>query len=228
MATLTGKTILITGASGGLGGEVCREFQQAGAFVAGSARRSSELKHCDLAIAADLSTGEGAVEAVTTVLQSRPTLDAVIHILGGFSGGTTTQETPLESWDRMMSLNARSAFLVFRQALPQMVRQGRGRLIAVGSRAALTAPAGLSAYAASKAALHTLVEVIAAENKHTGVTANAVLPSTIDTPTNRAAMPDVSPALWVTPSSIAGLLVWLASDASQDVNGALIPIYGRS
>lgn len=226
MEALAQKTVLITGASGGLGEEVCRAFQQAGAFVAGAARRADQLKHCDLAVAADLTTAAGAAGAIAAVLAARPALDAVVHLMGGFAADGVAQETTSETWDRMMDLNARSAFLLFRAALPPMVAQGRGRIIAAGSRAGVAMPAGLSAYAASKAALHALIQVIAAENKHTGVTANAVLPSTIDTAANRAAMPGADPALWVSPGSIAGLLVWLASDAAGDVNGTLIPIYG--
>jgi len=226
MALLAQQTVLITGATGGLGVAVCRAFQEAGAFVAGVARNARSLENCDLAIAADLSTKDAASGCIFAVLEARPKLDAVVHLLGGFAAGGTTQETGTETWDQMMELNARSAFHLFREALPHMVKQGRGRIIAVGSRAGLTLPAGLSAYAASKAALHALVQVIAAENKHTGVTANVVMPSTIDTPANRAAMPDADPALWVTADSISGLLIWLASDASRDVSGALIPIYG--
>ena len=226
MDLLAQKTVLITGASGGLGEDVCRAFQQAGSYVAGAARRSDQLKHCDLAIAADLTTTEGATHAVAAVLAARPSLDAVVHLMGGFAADGNTAETSRETWDRMMDLNARSSFLIFHEVLPQMVKRGHGRIIAVGSRAGVDMPAGLSAYAASKAALHALVQVIAAENKHTGVTANVVMPSTIDTAANRAAMPGADPSLWVAPSSIAALLIWLASDASQDVNGALIPIYG--
>lgn len=228
MEVLGQKTVLITGASGGLGRDVCRAFQQAGAFVAGTARRADELNHCDLGIAADLTSTAGAAAAIAAVLAVRPGLDAVVHLMGGFAADGTVQETTSETWDRMMDLNVRSAFLLLREALPLMVAQGRGRIIAVGSRAGVAMPAGLSAYAASKAALHALVQVIAAENKQSGITANVVMPSTIDTAANRAAMPDADPALWVSPDSIAGLLVWLASNAAQDVNGALIPIYGES
>ncbi|HEY3439400.1 MAG TPA: SDR family NAD(P)-dependent oxidoreductase [Paludibaculum sp.] len=228
MDLLAQKTVLVTGASGALGEEVCLAFQAAGAFVAGAARHAAQLQHCDLAITADLSAPAGAVDAVAATLAARPTLDAVVHLMGGFAAGGSAQDTPIEIWDRMMDLNARAAFSLFRAALPPMVAQRRGRLIAIGSRAGVTTPAGLSAYAASKAALHALVQVIAAENVHTGVTANVVMPSTIDTAVNRAAMPDADPARWVSPQSIAGLLVWLASDASKDVNGALLPIYGQA
>ncbi|MBL0160649.1 MAG: SDR family NAD(P)-dependent oxidoreductase [Bryobacterales bacterium] len=228
MDLLAQKTVLVTGASGALGEGVCLAFRAAGAFVAGAARHAAHLQHCDLAITADLSDPSGAAGAVAAVLAARPTLDAAVHLMGGFDAGGAAQDTPLDTWDRMMDLNARAAFSLFRAALPPMLAQRRGRLIAIGSRAGVTMPAGLSAYAASKAALHALVQVIAAENVHTGVTANVVLPSTIDTAANRAAMPAANPALWVSPQSIAGLLVWLASDASQDVNGALLPIYGQA
>ena len=228
LKVLAQKTVLVTGASGGLGHDVCRVFQQAGALVAGVARHPDQLDHCNIRLTGDLTTPEGAAACIEAFLTVCPKLDVVVHLMGGFASDGTAQQTSSETWDRMMNLNARAAFLLFHEALPQMVAQGNGRIIAVGSRAAVATPAGLSAYAASKAALHALVQVIAAENVHTGVTANVVMPSTIDTAVNRAAMPGADPALWVSPDSISGLLVWLASDASQDVNGALIPIYGRS
>jgi NAD(P)-dependent dehydrogenase (short-subunit alcohol dehydrogenase family) len=116
---------------------------------------------------------------------------------------------------------------MFRAVLPGMVKAGHGRIVAVGSRAAVEPLASFAAYSVSKAALVTLVKTVALEVKDAGVTANVILPSVIDTPVNRAAMPSADVSKWVTPQSIAGLLVWLASDASHDVNGAAIPIYGR-
>lgn len=228
MKLLLGKTILITGATGGLGETVTAAFVEAGAFVAASARKVDSSSPAQLAIPGDLTTAEGAEAAVRTVLQARGQLDGVVHILGGFATDGETQETSEQTWDKMFALNTKSPFLVFRAALKPMRAAGGGRIIAVGSRAGETAPAGLSAYAASKAALHSLVQVVAAENKSTGITANVVLPSTIDTAVNRAAMPGADFTQWVKPESIAGLLVWLASDASADVSGALIPVYGKA
>jgi NAD(P)-dependent dehydrogenase (short-subunit alcohol dehydrogenase family) len=127
-----------------------------------------------------------------------------------------------------MNLNARGAFLFFRAALRPMREANQGRLIAVGSRSGIQPSPGMGAYAASKAALHMLVQTSAAELKQTGVTVNAVLPSTIDTPANRAAMPGADASKWVRPESLGELISWLASDAAADLNGALIPAYGKA
>jgi NAD(P)-dependent dehydrogenase (short-subunit alcohol dehydrogenase family) len=128
----------------------------------------------------------------------------------------------------MLGLNLRSAYTIFRAVLPGMVKAGKGRMVAVGARAAIEPIANFAAYSVSKAALVALVKTVALEVKDSGITANAVLPSVIDTPANRAAMPAADASKWVTPESIAGLLVWLVSDAARDVNGAAIPIYGRA
>jgi NAD(P)-dependent dehydrogenase (short-subunit alcohol dehydrogenase family) len=228
---MRGKIVLVTGASGGLGGAVTRAFLDAGARVAGTARRwkKEEIPAGDfLPLAADLTLPEKVRETVESTLTYFGTLDAVVHLLGGFAGGQSIAGTTLEEWDNMMSLNLRSAFLLIQAALPVLQAKGAGRIIAIGSRAGVELPSGLSAYATSKAALHALVRVAAAENQTTGVSVNAVLPGTIDTPANRAAMPAVDPDNWVRPESIARLILWLASPESADLNGALIPIYGRS
>jgi len=227
---LEDKVILISGASGGLGEEVTRTFLDAGPRVAAVSRLWSSAVDSDmlLHVSADLTQESGCVAAVQAAVSRWGRLDVVAHLMGGFTGGTAVEETTPERWDKMMNLNLRSAFLLFRAALPELRKAGLGRILAVGSRPGLDPVAGLGAYAVSKAGLHALVRTIAAENQNTGLTANAVLPSTIDTPANRAAMPDAAFARWVTPASIGDLLVWLASDASQDISGALIPIYGRS
>ena len=127
-----------------------------------------------------------------------------------------------------MEMNARSAFLLFRAALPWMLKAGSGRLLAVGSRAGVEGAPGAAAYAVSKAALHALVLNLAAELRQKRITVNAVLPGTIDTAANRAAMPNADFGKWVAPEKIAEALVWLASDQAAETSGALIPIYGRS
>jgi NAD(P)-dependent dehydrogenase (short-subunit alcohol dehydrogenase family) len=128
----------------------------------------------------------------------------------------------------MLGLNLRSAYMIFRAVLPGMLKAGKGRIVAVGARAAIEPIANFAAYSVSKAALVALVKTVALEVKDSGITANAVLPSVIDTPANRAAMPAADASKWVTPESIASLLVWLASDVARDVNGAAIPIYGQA
>jgi NAD(P)-dependent dehydrogenase (short-subunit alcohol dehydrogenase family) len=122
----------------------------------------------------------------------------------------------------------RAAFLTVRAALPKMLENGYGRIVAVGSRAGLDVSPGSSAYAVSKAGLNALIRTVAEENKERGVTANVVLPSIIDTPVNRSAMPEADFSRWVTPQSLAQPIVWLASEQAADVTGVLLPVYGRA
>ena len=231
MADFSGKIILITGATGGLGGAVSRAFLNRNATVvgvSGSGKPVATERGKYAAVSADLTTTEGVNHAVAAALSEAQRLDAVVHILGGFAGGSPVVETDDATWDRMMNLNLRAAFLVARASLPHLVQSGHGRLVAVGSRTGVTPAARISAYGASKAGLNALIQTIALEVKDTGTTANAVLPSVIDTPQNRAAMPDADHSKWVSAESIANLILYLASDAAADVNGALIPIYGRA
>jgi NAD(P)-dependent dehydrogenase (short-subunit alcohol dehydrogenase family) len=218
-------SVLITGAGGGLGGAVCSAFVDSGAKVIGVNRSWKESKPY-LTIAADVMTGDGAAELIKQALEHGP-IDAVVHLVGGFGPGKIA-ETSDQVWDLMMDVNVRTAFNVMRASLPSMITARRGRIVAVGSRAALEPSPGISAYAVSKAALVALVKNAAAEVKDSGVTVNAVLPSTIDTPANRKAMPRADFSTWVPPESIAQLIVWLCSEAAANVSGAAIPIYGRA
>jgi len=218
--------VLITGASGGLGTAVARAFLEDGATVIGVARSWSEPPPF-LTVSADVSTGEGA-EAMVKQALARGPLDALVHLVGGFAGGSPLAETTDRTWDGMMSLNLRAAFCAMRAALKPMLAAGRGRIVAVGSRAAVEPSPNHAAYAVSKAALVALVRNAAAEGGKRGVTANIVLPSTIDTPQNRAAMPHADSSQWVAPESIAKVIVWLVSEAAADINGAVIPVYGKA
>jgi NAD(P)-dependent dehydrogenase (short-subunit alcohol dehydrogenase family) len=231
MGEFDNKIILVSGASGNLGTAVTSAFLGAGARVAGVVRawkgRGPQHERF-VPIDADLTSAEGAASAVRSALALTGRLDAAVHLMGGFAGGTPFGQTENTTWDHMMGMNARSAFFLFKEVLPPMLEAGEGRLIAVGSRAGEEPPATVAAYSASKAALHALVRSLAAEIRNSGVTANVVMPSTIDTPENRAAMPDQDFSRWVRPESIASLILWLASPAAADVNGARIPIYGRA
>jgi len=211
--------ILITGASGGLGTTVYQAFAATGAKVIGAARSGSDL---DI----DLSTAEGAQSMVDQVLKQGP-LDALVHLVGTFAPGSIA-ETDDKTWDMLMNVNLRAAFLAMRASLKPMLAQKRGRIVVIGARAAIETMPNFSAYAVSKAGVVALVRNVAAEVRDHGITCNAVLPSTIDTEVNRKAMPNADHSKWVTPQSIAGLLVWLVSDAAKDVNGAVIPIYGQA
>jgi len=211
--------ILITGASGGLTA-VYKAFVESGAKVIGAARSGSDLN-------VDLSTAEGAQSLVEQALKRGP-LDALVHLVGAFSGGSPVAETDDKTWDMLMNVNLRAAFLGIRASLKPMLAQKHGRIVVIGARAALESMPNFAAYAVSKAGVVALVKNVAAEVRDHGITCNAVLPSVIDTEVNRKAMPTADYSKWVTPQSIAGLLVWLVSDAAKDVNGAVIPIYAQA
>jgi NAD(P)-dependent dehydrogenase (short-subunit alcohol dehydrogenase family) len=200
--------VLLTGASGNLGPAVRAAFEHSGDTVVGVAR------HGD--IPADLTDAKAASRVVDEVVRRHGRLDILAHVLGGFEGGTPVEGTSDEIWRRMLDINLNAAFYTMRAALPHLRAAGKGRIIAVGSRAGVLPVAGLSAYNVSKAGLNALVQTLALELKDSGVTANAVLPSLIDRENG------------VAPEAIADVMVWLASDAAADVNGALIPIYGKA
>jgi NAD(P)-dependent dehydrogenase (short-subunit alcohol dehydrogenase family) len=217
---LEGKSVLITGAKGGLGTFVTWAFLDAGAKVAGVSRsiRPEDFPHARFtAIAAELGSAEAAMLAVRKAESESGPIDAVVHLVGGFAGGKSVEKSGADL-ERMLDLNFRSAFHVFSAAIERM--RG-GAVLAIGSRTAAEPAAGFSAYSASKAALVSLVRTIAAEG---AARANIVLPGTIDLPANRPAEGDL-PNL-VRPEQIASLLVYLASDAARQVNGAVIPVYG--
>jgi len=223
------RTAIVTGANGGLGRIVTQAFLDAGMKVAGLARSvsSNDRARPDfLGLSADLQDSASAGAAVRAVLQRFGRIDVLAHLVGGFDGGKTVIETDDSVLDRMLNLNLRPAFNVFRNVVPHMRRERFGRIIAIGSRTAVEAQPLTGAYGASKAALVSLVQTLALENADRGITANVVLPSTIDTPANRAAMPEADPAKWVKPEQVAHLLLWLASDDASQTTGALIPIYG--
>jgi NAD(P)-dependent dehydrogenase (short-subunit alcohol dehydrogenase family) len=228
MLDFANRTVLITGANGGLGRAVTKAFLESGATVAGVYRTGPPpLEHERyFGIEADLSRPEGAAAAVGGARGRTGRLDALIHLVGGFAGGKPVAETDDATWRLMMDMNLNSAFYAMRAAMPVLLGAGRGRIVAVGSKTAVEPVATLSAYGVSKAGLVALVRTLALELKNTGVTANAVLPSVIDTPANRAADPKADFSKWVKPESAAKLILWLASDAAADVNGAAVPIYG--
>jgi len=230
MGALQGKAGIITGAKGGLGSGVTEAFLAAGARVVGVSRsiRDGDFPRPEFtALAADLSGGGAARQAADFTRSLFGRIDFLVHVMGGFAGGKSVAETDDETIDRMLDVNYRSAFLIARAVLPHMLQQGSGRLLAVASRQAVEPGAMVGAYSASKAALVALFRAIALENKGHNISANTVLPGTMDTPANRAADPKADPSLWVQPAQVAALLVYLASDAGAGVTGAAIPIYGR-
>jgi NAD(P)-dependent dehydrogenase (short-subunit alcohol dehydrogenase family) len=223
---MVGMSVLITGANGGLGTAVCEAFLKTGATVIGVARTWTEAVSF-LTLSVDLTTAEGCDAMVAQALEHGP-IDVLVHLLGAFGGGQPIAETSDKTWDGMMTLNLRAAFCAMRAALKPMTAAKYGRIVAVGSRASVEPLPNYAAYSVAKAALVALVKNVAAENKDLGITANVVLPSTIDTPLNRQAMPKADFSSWVKPESIAKTLVWLASREAGDISGAVVPIYGRA
>jgi NAD(P)-dependent dehydrogenase (short-subunit alcohol dehydrogenase family) len=229
--SLSGMLALVTGANGGLGTHVTRALLESGASVIGLSKRiqPSELQHPSFsATAADISSGEAANRAIGQVISQHGRIDMVAHLVGGFAGGKTVAETDDAIFHNMFDLNVNSAFYVLRAVIPHMRKAGAGRIVAIGSRAAEDPGPGVGAYSASKAALVSLIRTVARENKDAGITANILLPGTMDTPANRTAMPKENFSQWVQPSSVASLIVWLAGEAGKDVNGAVIPVYGTA
>ena len=229
MNRLDRKIVLITGARGGLGNAVTTKCLDEGAAVIGVSRsiRAEDFPHARFtAMPAGLSNVDAARQVADRIVAAHGRIDALIHVVGGFEGGPGIADTDDAVIDRMLDLNYRSAFHIARAVLPHMRKQGSGRIVAVASRQAVAPAAGVGAYSASKAALVSLMGTIAIENQDRGITANSVLPGTMDTPANRAAMPGADGSHWVQPASVAELLVFLASDAASQITGAAIPVYG--
>ena len=222
---------IITGASGGLGSSVTPAFLNAGWQVVGTSRRigNSAFAHDRFeAIAADLMSSSDAAHLVDETLHKFQRIDALIHTAGGFAGGGLIHETDDAAWDAMLNLNLRAAVNILRAVLPPMRQQQHGRIVAVGSRAGVEPGAHISAYSASKAALVSLMKTAALENRKLGITANVILPGTIDTPANRASDPQADRSKWVSPERLAALALFLASDDAADITGAAIPVVGTA
>jgi NAD(P)-dependent dehydrogenase (short-subunit alcohol dehydrogenase family) len=238
-ADLTGRIAIVTGGAGALGRATNRALLDAGATVITTdthahgmhdlaASFPDDLRARFTTIEADVATEEGAAAVVRRATEAYGGLDILVNIVGGYAGGPHIAETDLATWQQQITLNATTAFLMARAAIPAMQPGARGRIINVSSRVARTSPAGLGAYAVSKAAVITLTEVLANEVRDSGITVNAIMPSVIDTPANRRDMPDADFAAWVRPEQIGGVIRFLASEESGIISGAAIPVYGRA
>ena len=227
---MSGKIALVTGANGGLGTHVTKALLDAGFTVVGLSPRiqQSDFDHPNfIALPAALTSLGAANKAVDSVIARCGRIDVLAHLVGGFAGGQTVAETDDATWQHMFDANLNSAFHILRAVIPEMRKAGGGRIIAIGSRAAEDPGPKVGAYSASKAALMSLMETVARENKDAGITANVILPGTMDTPANRKDMPGADVSTWVQPGSVASLILWLTADAGKDVTGAAIPLYGR-
>lgn len=238
MSMLNGRVAIVTGAAGNLGRATAEAMRAAGAKMVlvdashehlqqaypGAAQDSDRL----LCGGVDLTDEQSARAMVAAARERFGRIDVLVNTVGGFRGGRTVDEEALATWDLMMAINVRTTLLACRAVLPEFHAQGSGAIVNIAAGAALSAPTGLAAYSASKSAVIRLTEALAAEGKTRGVRANAVLPGTIDTPQNRAAMPDADTSKWVAPDAIADVIVFLASDAARAVTGVALPVFGRA
>jgi NAD(P)-dependent dehydrogenase (short-subunit alcohol dehydrogenase family) len=229
---LRGKIVAVTGGFGQLGVAVVQAALEAGAQVAALDRAPSPADATALGgVLAlgelDLAEPDVAVRALEQVAARFGGLDALVNVAGTFRWETLEQGR-LDTWDLLYRVNLRSAVSASRAALPHLIKRGGGRIVNVGAGAAAAkAGAGMGAYTASKAGVAKLTESLAEELKDRGITVNAVLPSIIDTPANRADMPKADFSRWVPPRAIADVIVFLLSEQARAVTGALIPVPGR-
>ena len=227
MFDLTGKTALVTGANGALGRAV----------AARAAALGASLLLADRGFAADVAARHPQAwlleidltepSALAAALGDAGPVDALFNIAGGFAMGEASYDPQGRDWDAMFRINVDTLRHSLRAVVPGMVAQGRGSIVNVGAMAALKGQAGMSAYVASKSVVLRITESLSAEVRDRGVNVNAVLPSIIDTPANRAAMPKADPSRWVSPDDLANVICFLGSDAARAIHGALVPVTGR-
>jgi NAD(P)-dependent dehydrogenase (short-subunit alcohol dehydrogenase family) len=224
------RTALVTGGTGGLGAAVTHAFLDDGWrvvvpwFAEEELQRVREHERLEL-VQADL-TDAHAVRAVAGA--AGPELRAVANLVGGFDAPGRVHETPVEAFERQLRVNLRPTYLVCAAALPALLAAGTGAIVCVSSRAAVQPFPGAAGYVTAKAAVLALVDALDVEYRHDGIRTNAILPSTIDTPANRAAMPDADHDAWVAPEQIAAVILALCSDAGAVTSGAHVPVYGRA
>jgi NAD(P)-dependent dehydrogenase (short-subunit alcohol dehydrogenase family) len=232
------KIVLVAGGTGGLGHAVSLAFLQASAKVIVTYRKPAEfdaLKKAAGANGASLEgycvdvTDESAVsQLISGIVARHSRLDAMVNTVGGYAGGVSLWELDTKTFDQMLALNLRSGYALSRAAVRVMLKQKSGSIVNVASKAAVDHAAGAAAYAASKAAVVAMIDSLAADLKDTGVRANSILPSIIDTEVNREAMPNANFAKWPKPEDIARVILFLCSDDAKVIQGAAVPVYGDS
>jgi len=232
------KLVLVAGGTGGLGRAVSLAFLQEGASVAVTFRKEEEFdalkesagKEASLLSghSVDVTGDDEVMKMVERILASQGRIDVLVNTVGGYKAGMKLWEQDSKALDQMLSLNLRSSFALARAVVPAILKQGEGAIVNVAAKAALDAPAGAAAYAASKAAAIAMMNSLAADLKGTGVRVNSVLPSIIDTEPNRKAMPKADFAKWPNPADIARVILFLCSEDAKVIRGASIPVYGDS
>ncbi|MBV8503265.1 MAG: SDR family NAD(P)-dependent oxidoreductase [Paucibacter sp.] len=229
--SLRDRTVVITGGFGALGTALGEALLNAGARVAlidkTSARPAGSLHGAMFLGSVDLCDAESTQRALRAAVEHFGRLDALVNVAGGFRWEPVATGC-VATWQHLFDVNLRTALIASQAILPHMLERRSGRVVNIGSLGAVQAERGMGAYAASKAAVARLTEALAAEVKEHGITVNAILPSVIDTPANRKAMPDAESQHWLAPVALAHVVMFLLSDAAAAVNGALIPVKGSA
>lgn len=223
------RIVIVTGAFGALGRVVARTLEQQGARVVrvdAASAAPEGLQGADVLAGVDLADYAATQAMVARVVARHGALDALVNIAGGFRWETVADGDPA-TWDLLHTLNLRTALHACKAALPHLLGREGARIVNVGAAAAAKAGTGMGAYTASKSAVLRLTEALAEETKERGPTVNAVLPGMIDTPANRADMPDADFSRWVAPQALADVIAFLLSDAARAVTGVGIPVTGR-
>jgi NAD(P)-dependent dehydrogenase (short-subunit alcohol dehydrogenase family) len=233
----SGKAVVVAGGTGGLGKAVSLAFVKAGANVIVTYHNEAELRALQELAGPNQSSLEGHQVDVTdpgavaglinTVVAKYGAVDALVNTVGGYAGGIRMWDLETSVFNRMLELNLRSGFVLARAVLPIMLKAGHGSIVNVAAKAAIDHGAGAGAYAASKAGAVALMDSLAADARSTGVRVNSVLPSIIDTPANRQAMPAADFKTWPKPEDLAHVILFLSSDFAKSIHGAAIPVYGN-
>jgi NAD(P)-dependent dehydrogenase (short-subunit alcohol dehydrogenase family) len=221
------RTVMVTGAAGHLGRAVAKSFADLGAdLVLLDIREEAPGAHLFLSV--DLRNADSVRAAVGKALQRFGRIDVLCNIAGAFRMGPPVHETKDVDWDFLFDVNAKSVLQTARAVVPAMLQAGGGKIVNVGAYAAQKGAAAMGAYVASKSAVIRITETMAAELREKNINVNCVLPTIIDTPDNRAAMPQADPRRWVAPQDLAAVIVFLASDAARAIHGAALPVNGLS
>jgi len=233
------KIVLVTGGTGGLGREVTMAFLEAGAKVAVTYRAPEEyatvVSAAERAGAApptganvDVTDAQAVETFIAGIVASHGRLDVLVNTVGGYAGGVNLWEVNPREYDRMLQLNLKAGFVLARAVVPQMIKQNRGWIVNIASKAAFDHAAGASLYAASKAAALALMDSLAADVKPYNINVNSIVPSIIDTATNRKAIPNADFSKWPKPEEIARVILFLCSEDARVIHGAAIPVYGKT
>ena len=233
------KIVLVTGGTGGLGREVTMAFLEAGATIVVTYQVAEEFAAVVAAaqrigaapptgVSVDVTDAQAVEKFIAETVAKHGRLDILVNTVGGYAGGTNLWEVDPRTYDKMLQLNLKAGFVLARAVVPQMIKQNRGWIVNIASKAAFDHAAGGALYAASKAAALALMDSLAADVKPFNINVNTVVPSIIDTAANRKAMPGADFSKWPKPEEIARVILFLCSEEARVIHGAAIPVYGRS